>query len=194
MTVYRAITHDAGERTEFDTGGYYEQTENGIAQIATIGGEYVGWKSSDTRQICASKTPHAATLAKAQAIDEVEFPITVYVYEITETPHEDLTKTSNGDFALLEEVRFNNPTDNPITPIEATQFETITVPQQAATDIQLIYLMDNGSIIYQWGEAVKTGFKHLIETGTYPNITELTSVERPNEETYKNPYDHAEPI
>lgn len=191
MPVYRALTHDPGTETTFDTGGYYEQTTNGVPEMATLGGEYIGWKTSNMKQICASKSPHAAVLAKAQGIDKVEFPVTIYVYEITRTPDEDLTGTVTGDFALLEEVRFNNPDNDPITPIHASKHTTVTLPKQAATDIEYIYLPGEGSIIKQWGDAVKKAIKHTIKHGKYPSVTELTEIEQPNEEAYCDPYKYA---
>lgn len=192
MPVYRALTHDAGDETTFDSGGYYEQTNNGVVEMATLGGEYIGWKTSDTRQICASKSPHAAALAKAQGVNTETFPIDIHVYEIHAKPDEDLTVTTGGDFALLEEVRFNNPTENPREPIHATRYETVRLPEQAGEDIEHIYLPSNGSIIKPWGDAVKQSIKHAVETGDYPCVSGYTDIERPNMEAYKDPYHYAE--
>jgi hypothetical protein len=168
---YHASLNDLGRTVSLNKGGYYEATENARPQLKTICGNYIGYKHSDTPQLCASKSPEAATLAKAQHADQqgltsTKSPTTIYIYSLSDDPDEDLSNEPSGDFSLLEEVRYNSPSE---TPIKATHYQTVELPAKILTDIKRIYALQGPHTHEKWGVAVKSGIKHCLDTGEYPD-------------------------
>jgi hypothetical protein len=187
---YHASLEDFGLQMEFNQGGYYEKTdENGVPQQNRIGGEYIGWKHSNTEQFCASKTPEAAVFAKVQNLTNEtgghggDQPTPITVYELTKEPDVDLSNTVIGDFSVIEEVRYDNPDENPI---KGTKLKTVMIPPLARGDISLAYLPDGPYLIEHWATEVKSALKELIDTGEYPSHNgELNGCEQPDIEAYQ---------
>lgn len=186
-TYYHASGQDLGEEFTFNEGGIYELIEDGYPVQKRIGGEYIGWGRSKTEQLCASESPEAATFAKAKNIsfdipEDAKGEVTIYVYELKAEPDIDLTNAVSGDFGFLEEVRYNNPAENPISGVKS---HTITLSKKTLKDIGLAYCPDGPYIVREWAEALKKAVKQLIETGEFPdNIVEFAGCKRPD------PLDH----
>lgn len=188
---YHASEVDQGDQFTFTDGGYYEKIDGKTPLQSRIGGEFIGWQTSDTEEFCASETPQAAALAKLQHItqhsqvetnDESKETIDIHIYEITEYPDTDLTNTIAGDFKLLEEVRFNMDSKDEIP---GTKTYTINFPKRVLEDISLIYLPNGPYIITEWGKAVKKAIAQKIRTGIYPsNIEDIADTTRPDQEKY----------
>lgn len=192
IMFYHATLEDFGDEMRFTKGGYYEKTtESGSAEAKRVGGEFVGWKQSEIEQFCASKSPEAALFAKLQNLTNAcgghgdpEGTTTVHIYELSKEPDVDLSQTLVGDFALIEEVRYNNPAENPVYGEKHT---TIQVPNRARGDVGLTYLPYGEHIIEKWGRAVKTALQTMIESGDYPDDSDsINGVQSPDIETYKN--------
>jgi hypothetical protein len=177
----------------FTEGGYYERvTDDGTPVQKRLGGEYIGWKESTIEQLCASESPEAAAFAKINQFtvsedetrDSTSNNQSVTLYELSAEPDVDLTGTIQGDFRVLEEVRYNAPSESPVT---GEKICTVPVPQQAITDVSLGYLPNGPYIIEKWCLAVKDAVKTLLETGLYPNYDdELNGCEKPQREAYVN--------
>lgn len=190
-TYYHASSIDLGDTVTFTEGGFYERiTENGTPVQNRLGGEYIGWKQSAVEQLCASKSPEAAAFAKinqftvSETHDTPEKPRTITLYELCAEPDVDLIETTQGDFRVLEEVRYNDPSESPVT---GEKICTISVPQQAIKDVSLGYLPNGPYIIEEWCVAVKKAIKTLLETGSYPDHeTDLNGCEKPQKEAYMN--------
>ena len=188
--VFHASLDNLGKQVDFDSGGRYEKiNKNGTPVQQTINMEHIGWEISDTPQLCASKSAAGAALAKMQHTTRNEpkhdyDDITIYLYEINQSPDVDISNAVTGDFSFLEEVRYNNPADDPI---HGELAHTITFSPEVRQDIDLIYLPIGPYIIDQWGKAVKQGIDRKIKTGYYPHpIEEALNAERPDADKYKN--------
>lgn len=174
-SAYHATTEFLGESATLNRGGKYEAVSNGTPELATIGGETIGWETSDVPQLCASKSIPACVLAKAQQqyTDDNTDSNPIHVYRI---PHDDadvdISDVIAGDFALLEEIRYNNPSESPIN---AEYVTTVTLPNDAYDDIGLIYYLPSPHIFDEWGEHVKNAIDDYIETGDYIPPEELNS-------------------
>lgn len=173
MTYYHASANDLGPTFTFTRGGYYEATDDyGAAKLRYTGAGFgdAGFEQSDVPELAASKSIAGAVFAQtlnlandAPPVPELgTYPITVY--EIGSEPDVDMTNTVSGDFALIEEVRYREPSESPV---EGEYVETYQVPWRAAGDVQLTYLPGNSSPITEWGEAVKQELAHFIDTGEY---------------------------
>ena len=180
-SAYHATTEFLGESATLNRGGKYEDVSNGIPELATIGGETIGWKISDVPQLCASKSIPACVLAKAQqqCTNGNTNSNPIHVYRV---PHDDadvdISDVSTGDFALLEEIRYNNPSESPIN---AEYVTTVTLPDDAYEDIELIYYLPSPHIFDEWGKHVKHAIDVFIETKEYVPPEELdTDVTRPD--------------
>ncbi len=175
---YRTGTVDYGTATTLIKGGYYERIENGIPQLAGFDG-YTGFKRSNTPQVCASTTPAGSLFAAAHNGEPGEY----HIYQTDQEPDVDLSNAP-FDFPLLDEVRYDTPSENPVT---FTHHQTVTVPERAITDIGLTYLPPGANIIRKWGEAVKTVLRNTLLSGAdYPkDVTDRIDVERPNRRAYE---------
>lgn len=185
---YHATPTDHGANFTFDRGGTYERIDDGTPQQRIVSGEFAGFELSETRELAASKTPEAAVFAQLRNLAEgsgntATSPLTIYVYELTDTPDVDLSDAIVGDFALLEEVRYETPSE---TPIDGTRIHTVTLPGRAAGDADLAYLPDGPHIIRDWADAVKQGIQHVIAGHAYPeDIAAWSGVERPDITAYR---------
>ncbi len=178
MRYYHTTTADRGKEFLLESGEFYEQIKDGVPQISTPG-DYTGFKKSQTPQVSASKSPESSLFAAAQ-----DSPTTFYIYSTEMDPDIDLSGTVVGDFALLEEVRYNHPEDSPI-PMQI--HATVTVPERAINDISLTYAPPGANIIKEWGQAIKNLLAETLLRGEpYPSDAE-TVVEpaRPDPEPYQ---------
>ena len=175
---YRTGTVDHGSEITLTDGGYYERIENGIPQLA--GGDgYTGFQQSNTPKVCASTTPASSLFAAAHNNTAGEY----HIYRTEKEP--DITLTNAPfDFSLLNEVRYNNPSDNPVT---FTHYQTVTLPNEAITDIGLTYIPPGLPYIHEWGDAVQTVLSETVLAGNdYPqDITSRIDIERPNRKAYE---------
>jgi len=190
-TYYHASGIDLGKQFTFDEGGFYERTTNGVPEMKLIGGEYCGWKHSETEQFCASKSPEAAAFAKLKHIAEGggntdTAPSQVFIYELTKQPDVDLTKIAAGDFAFIEEVRYDSPSENPI---DGTRCHTLEFSNKVAGDVDLAYLPPGPYIIDEWAEAIKDAIRQYINTGEYPtDVCRFSDTARPDIGAYRPEY------
>lgn len=178
--VYHAAETYVGDEYTFDAGGVYEKVECGKLVYATDEKRRV--KLHDTPQLAASNTPEACIIAridnnnKATGGPGLSQPC-VSVYEITKKPDVDLTECADRDFSVLEEVRFNNPEENPV---HATHHMTIVLPQRVSKDVFQIYNTDvdvagaptpehDGWYCPITADAVKKSIRAYINTGEYPD-------------------------
>lgn len=191
MPCYHASATHLGETFTFTKGGYYEANENGTVQQRRAAGEFCGFETSQIPELAASKTPEAAVFAKVKNLAEGSAntstdPVMISIYELNRRPDVDLTNTVTGDFTLIEEVRYRNPSDNPI-PGELEQ--SITLPPRILNDIDLTYLPPGPHIISKWGAAVKTAIRDALQGGDYEaHLTTRTAVEPPSIDAYKPAY------
>lgn len=179
MTYFHTTTVDRGGEFVLDSGGFYEQIVDGVPQLSGLG-DHTGFKQSQTPQVSASKSPEASLFAAAQNGS----PATFYIYETDTEPDIDLCDTIVGDFALLEEVRYNHPGESPV---QLQLCETIPIPERAIEDIDLAYLPPGANIIETWGRAVKNLLAETLLCGeTYPEDAEtVVGPSRPNSEAYR---------
>jgi len=194
--VFHASAYDyLGEEFVFDDGGFYEKVVDGDPQHREESRHMM--QVSDIPQLAASKTPEAAILAQVLNIGwetnhwEPKRQTEIHVYRIESTPDMDLTSVNVGedkhidytDFCLLEEVRFNNPSENPV---KGTHHCTTKIGHEI-TDAVYINLPYGKFVLSEWGEAVKQGIRHKLDTGSYPTpISEFANVDPPNIESHRS--------
>lgn len=169
MPFYHATTDHLGDHVTFTDGGYYEQITDGTPDIQYSSAGFIGFEQSDVPEVAASRSPSAALFGKLQGVSRSEpspdeFPLTAYIYEIHSEP-DIIIESLTGDFELLEEVRYRNPSESPV---EARLAQTVEVPLQAVYDIGVVYVPPSPHIIEYWGQAVKDGLEHLVDTREYP--------------------------
>lgn len=181
--AYHGTTTDHGDKTTFDTGGYYEAIDNGTPVEIRGPAGFCGYKTSSVPELAASRSPAAAAFSQLPKQNrERHDAITVHVYALYRDPDTCLCNTVTGDFSFLEEVRYSYPADNPLT---AKRYWTVNLPSKAITDAQLTYIPPTPHIIEPWGDAVKSGISHAISTGTYPtNLSDWSGVRRPDPTVY----------
>lgn len=184
---YHATPKDHGPTFTFDRGGHYEQVENGAPQQMVASGEFVGWQVSSTPELAASLSPEAAAFAQIKNLAEgsgntATSPTTLQIYQLDATPDVDLTNAVMGDFALIEEVRYRNPSS---TPIVGDRLHSIRLPSRVLGDVDLTYLPPGPHIISEWGTQVKRAIRRVIDGDQYPeDVATWAGVEAPNIEAY----------
>lgn len=191
---YHATMDDLGDEFVFDRGGYYEKVnELGTPQQRVASGTFIGYEQSDTPELSASHVPEGAVFAILKnLINEtgdahaLEPGVRVNVYELSREPDIDMVNAVAGDFSLLEEVRYRNPSENPI---HGELFWSGFIDPMALGDVDLTYLPSGcgiNDVIDVWGEKVKGAIRHQIKTGEYPDMeTFQPDVERPSIEAYR---------
>lgn len=188
MAYYHAANVDHGERFTFDAGGHYERVENGVPQQRIACGHFAGWELSDVEELAASKSPEAALFAKLKNMAEgsgntATQPITIPIYRIQREPDADISDSVVGDFAMIEEVRYRDPSSDPVI---GERTRLVTLPGHALGDVDLAYLPDGPHIISEWAEAVKQALKHAVDGGEYPDdVAEWSGTEAPDIAAYR---------
>lgn len=183
--VYHATETYLGEKYTLDEGGRYEKVVDG--SLVYKSEREIRAELNDTLQISASKTPEACVIARVDNEnkdlgDPLRTSPRVSIYEITRSPDVDLSKCPDRDFELLEEVRFNNPSKNPI---QATHHMTVVFPGRLARDIFQVYNPDVDVFVSEtpksenndWhsntvGHAVKQSIRAYLQSGEFPNPEE----------------------
>lgn len=190
MASYHATLDFHTETKEFtyERCGKYEAFDENGTPVLRFGSECA---ISDTKQLAASKSRAGAIFAVLKNVVNatgdatgVGEPISVSVYELPNEPDLDCSKTVYGDFALIEEVRFENPNR---FPINAPRVGTYQIPSTTAADVELTYLPQvytKSEVLEQWGEFVKEGINTFMKTENYPTIEEEYPTDRPNPEKY----------
>lgn len=165
VSYYYCTTTDFGADFVRTNGGFYEAIKDGTPQPVYAGNEYIGFETSSTPEVCASKSPEAALFA---VIHNEKRSGVYHIYATTHTPDVDIS-TAGFDFNILEEVRYQNPDDDPIA---FTRAHTVSVPHAAVEDVGNAYDDETPTIASEWAEAVKDGLATLIATGGYPEELE----------------------
>lgn len=190
MSSYHATLefHTETKKFTYQRCGKYEAFDEDGTPILRFGSECA---ISDTKQLAASKCIEGAIFAVLKNIVNATGdatgsgePISVSVYELPSNPDLDCSKTVYGDFALIEEVRFEDPDR---FPINAHRIGTYQIPAATAADVELTYLPQvytKSEVLEEWGEFVKEGINMFINTENYPTIEEKYSINRPKPEKY----------
>lgn len=158
MKFYRCMKNYCGESFIINTGGYFEKIDKNGYPVK-LGGDLKGYRKSETPQACFSKTPEGCLFASLQGSEN---NCKRYIYKGEAKVNHDLSNAISGDFSIIEEVRIDNPSKNPI---ETVHHKSIDVPEIAVQEVNMCY--QEGDFILKIAEKVKQELKTLIETGNY---------------------------
>lgn len=188
-TVYHAANTYLGETYTFDNGGHYELIVDNSLIYHDDTKEFP--ETNNTPQLSGSYSPAACIIARIHewnntsgAIGQNAFQVTLY--EFNRDPDVDLRSCPDRDFALLEEVRYNNPSENPI---EGNHYMTVVLPERVSLHVRQLYHPNEDVpgtytprtdewCAEQYGYAVKQAINTYLKTGDYPDPkTFIKSVE-----------------
>ena len=189
--IYHATVTASESTTQFlyeDCGHYEKFDSHGSVELKSP----TTCKVSNIPELAASKRPAGAVMAVVKNLindygdpHEIEFADEVVVYEIDVDPDIDCSKSTFGDFTVLEEVRVR---DKQKFPLDGSAIYSIHIPKQLFVDVDLMYLpqmfLESTSVLDEWGVAVRNGVTQLLQNGSYPSIEQKYSVERPDAEAY----------
>lgn len=179
-TVYHAANTYLGETYTFDEGGHYELIIDNALVYHTDNEQLPA--ANNTPQLAGSYSPAACIIARIHERNNVSGAIgqhtqQVTLYELTQNPDVDLQECPDRDFKLLEEVRYNNPSENPV---DGHHYMTILLPARVSLHIEQLYNPDkdiagtytpdnDGWCSTKYGNAVKQAINTYLETGRYPD-------------------------
>ena len=156
---YWTTSNDFGAEHTITNGGYYEAIENGSPQPIYAGNEYIGFKQSSTPEVCMSTSPEGSLFAVAHNAEPGE----KHIYKYTgRMPDVDLT-TNGFDFALIEEVRFRDVSED--APLDVSKLCSVGLTQTIIDHVDKTYSPYSTEICTRWGRQVKSSLVSLIEAG-----------------------------
>lgn len=164
MKCYRCNTGYDGKEFIIKEGGFFEKIDS-LGHPVKIGHDFKGYKQSETPQACFSKSPEASLFASLQGSENLDDR---HIYYCNIDPDCDLSDSISGDFSALEEVRINNPEDNPI---KLKYYKKVEIPNIALKEVNLCYT-DYGKFIHRLAEDVKKELRNLIENNNYEQSLE----------------------
>lgn len=174
MPTYHATMNDFGDTVIFSEGRYYEKIIDEKPIYKKFDGEKIGFQRSEIKELCASKNAESAIFAVLKNyIDDIGdcmpmgFDVPIYVYEIKKKPHVDISNVKEGDFSLIDEVRYRNLNENPI---KAQKYIEIRIPDEILPEVELSYINSQGGIdnvVHEWGEEVKKAIRNYIKNNKY---------------------------
>lgn len=162
MAYYWTTATHRGETVVLSDGGFYEKIEDGRPKSVNTGNGYVGFATSDTPEIPASKSPEASLFAKVQSADRAG---TFHVYQTPTAPDSDISNAMY-DFGIIEEVRYTMTGGREV---EFTHVTSVQIPEMVVEDIRLAYSSPGPDVWTALAERVKTGLASLISGGSYPS-------------------------
>ena len=188
---FHATLNSHGEQFTFDRGGYYEKVDEYGTPVQRGGLDgFIGFAMSDTSELAASYRPEAAVFAVIKNLVNdtgdaggAGGSIPVNVYDVSGSPDVDMSDAVVGDFALIDEVRYREPEENPVSGELAYR---VRLPAKVMGDVELTYLPGHGHVIESWGRAVQDAIRQVLDGGEYPDdVAEWSGVKRPDLEAYR---------
>jgi hypothetical protein len=186
--VYHAAQTYLGDTYTFDNGGNYELiTDNSL--IYHDDNENIA-ELNETPQLAGSRSPAACVIARINNWNNTtgaigHDPYQVPLYELLTKPDVNLQDCPDRDFQLLEEVRYNNPQQNPV---KGRHYMTVVLPARVGVHVrQLYHPQENIPNTYtpntdawhaeQYGQAVKQAINTYLTTGDYPDPVTLLNTD-----------------
>lgn len=165
---YRVTTIDYGDEVTIRNGGYYESvdTSSGCPELQYVGGQPIGFATSDKPQVCGS---HSKTGALFAAAFNTKEPTTYYIYTTADKPDYDLSDCPY-DFHITEEVRWTTTNDNPVRLSKDT---AVALPQTAIEDILSAYEYAPHNPDPAWTDYIKQHLDKTLTDASYSYPTNL---------------------
>lgn len=192
-TFFHCTTDYYGHRDVLNTGGKYEKIDESGRPVRR---KFGGYAISQTPQVCFSKSISGCLFAviknksKYPQSDPLS-PLTLHVYRTNKQPDIDLSTAIADDFSLLDEVRYNEPSERPVAIVLD---RIVDVPPKLQKDVveaynphgpfngpperELPHPQESNPFDRVWADRVKDKLEVYLRTGNY------TSPDVPTEQLY----------